>query len=468
MGVNFSMFEIGRRALRAGQVGVAVTSHNIANVNTPGYARQSVQLSAATPDEGHGWLFGNGINIGRGVNVDGIKGSRDQFIATRLQTEISINGRLTAERDALAPVEAAFNEADRGGIGSALKGFFGAFRDLEANPASTAVRTSVVEKGHTLASAFHSTRARLVEIRQQSDQDVRAAVNTVNGLAAKVAQLNQQIRSAENNDTNSSDLVDQRAVAINQIAELTGARSTTNVDGAVTLTLGDGQALVYADQVATLTAEDTPPEGLATLKIDGQPAVISAGKLRGLQNAVSGIGGQIQTLDDLAASIAGRVNTVHSSGTDLNGNAGGAFFATPSSGPVTAQNFAVAAAIKADPRSVVAAANGAGGGDGSVARSVAALLSDNTSVIGATTGSYTNVFASLVSSAGAAVKAADDELVTQAAILAQTQAQRDSVSGVSLDEEAINLLQYQKAYEAAARFLRIADEMTQTILQLGR
>ena len=468
MGVNFSVFEIGRRALRASQAGVAVTSHNIANVNTPGFSRQTVQLSAAAPDEGHGWLLGAGINIGTGVNVDGIKGNRDQFIATRLQSETATNGRLTAERDALAPVEVAFNDADKGGISSALKGFFGAFRDLEANPTSAAVRASVVEKGNTLASAFHSTRARLAEIRQQSDQDVRAAVDSVNDLASKVAELNVQIRIAENNGNNSSDLIDQRTVAVNQIAELTGARSTTNTDGTLTLTLGDGQALVYADQVSALTTANTPPDGLATLSLAGQPAVINDGKLRGLQSAISGVGAQIQTLDDLAASIAGRVNTVHSSGADLNGTAGGAFFATPASGPITAENIDVAAAIKLNPRRVVASANGAGGGDGSIARNVAELLSDTTSVVGATTGSYTNIFASLVSSAGAAVKAVDDELVTQSAILAQTQAQRDSISGVSLDEEAINLLQYQKAYEAAARFLRVADEMTQTILQLGQ
>lgn len=468
MGVNFSVFEIGRRALRAAQTGVNVTSHNIANVNTPGYSRQTVQLSASPPDTGYGWLQGTGINIGTGVNVDGIKGHRDQFIATRLQTETSINGRLTAERETLIPVEAALNETDRGGIGTALKNFFGAFRDLEANPASTAVRTAIVEKGKALTSAFHSTRARLVEIRGQADQEVRATVNTVNDLAEKVADLNKQIRIAENNGITSSDLVDQRAEHINQIAELTGARSTTNADGTITLTLGDGQALVYGDQAAKLTATDTPPDGLAALSIDGQSVVIGDGKLRGLQNAIGGIGGQIQTLDDLAASVAGRVNTLHATGADLNGNAGGAFFATPASGTVTAENIDLAAAIKANPNRVVAAASGAGGGDGSIARGLAELLSDTTSVVGSTTGSYANIFAALVSSAGAAVKTADDELATQAAILAQTQAQRDSVSGVSLDEEAISLLQYQKAYEAAARFLRVADEMTQTILQLGQ
>lgn len=468
MGVNFSVFEIGRRALRASQTGVEVTSHNIANVNTPGYSRQSVQLSASAPNENYGWLLGRGISIGTGVNVDGIKGNRDQFIATRLQTETAINGRLTAERDALSPVEAAFNDSGSGSIGSALQNFFGAFRNLEANPTSTTARGSVVEQGKALSSAFHSTRARLVEIRDQADLDIRSTVTTVNDLAQTVADLNKKIRIAENNDINSSDLIDHRSEAINQIAELTGARSTTNVDGTITLTLGDGQALVYGDQVATLTAADTPPDGLATVSIDGQPAVFNEGKLRGLQNGVSFIGGQIQTLDDLAASVAGRVNTLHATGSDLNGAAGGNFFATPASGPVTAQNIDVAAALKTNARLVVAAASGAGGGDGSIARNIASLLSDKTSVVGATTGSYTEVFASLVSSAGAAVKAADDELTTQSAILAQTKAQRDSISGVSLDEEAINLLQYQKAYEAAARFLRVADEMTQTILQLGQ
>jgi flagellar hook-associated protein 1 FlgK len=468
MGVNFSLFEIGRRALRASQLGVQVTSHNIANVNTPGYARQRVQLSASPPDE-RGWLLGTGINIGTGVTVDGVKGYRDQFIATRLQTETSINGRLTAERDALAPVEAAFNEAEsRGGIQAALKNFFGTFRELEANPTSSALRTSIVERGQALASAFHSTRARLDEIRNDADQEVRATINVVNGLSQKIAALNQQIRIAEANGVNASDLIDQRLEAVRELSSLTGARTTENSDGTVTLTLGNGQALVYSDQAATLTAEDTPPDGLATLKIDGQAAVLSDGKLRGLQNATNEIGGFIQSLDNLAASVAGRVNTLHAAGSDLDGAAGTAFFATPASGPVTAENLDVAAALKANPRRVVAAASGAGGGDGSVARGLAALLSDPTSVAGSVTGSFTQIYGSVVSAAGEAVKTAEDSLVTQGAILAQTEAQRDSVSGVSLDEEAINLLQYQKAYEAAARFLRVADEMTQTILQLGQ
>jgi flagellar hook-associated protein 1 FlgK len=158
---------------------------------------------------------------------------------------------------------------------------------------------------------------------------------------------------------------------------------------------------------------------------------------------------------------------LHASGTDLDGNAGTAFFVSSASGPITAANLDVSSALKNDSRLVVATASGAGGGDGSVARGIANLLSDPTSVAGTQTGSFTSIYGAIVTAVGEAVNSAEDELTTQAAILAQTEAQRDSVSGVSLDEEAINLLQYQKAYEAAARLLKVADEMTQTILQIA-
>lgn len=463
MGVNFSVFEIGRRALRASQLGVTVTGQNIANVNTPGYSRQAVQLSADPPTISSGQL------VGTGVHIDGVKTFRDQFIATRLQTETAINGRLTAQRDTLTPVEATFNELDStGGINAGLQGFFGAFRSLEANPASTALRTSVVERAKVLASAFHATRAQVAEVRTSADQDIRTTVTSVNDLTDKIATLNSKILVAETAGDNTGDLQDQRDNYVRQVAELTGARTTANLDGSVTLTLGDGHTLVSGDQATPLTIEDTPPDGLATVKIGGQVAVISDGKLRGVQEALNNIGSYIQTLDDLAATVAARVNTLHTAGTDLNGNAGTAFFVPSGGTTITAATFDVSAALQSDGRLVVATPSGAGAADGTVARNIANLINDNTSVVGTQTGSFTSIYGALVTAVGETVGNLDKDLTTQAAILTQTEAQRNSVSGVSLDEEAINLLQYQKAYEAAARFLKVADEMTQTILQLGQ
>jgi flagellar hook-associated protein 1 FlgK len=185
-------------------------------------------------------------------------------------------------------------------------------------------------------------------------------------------------------------------------------------------------------------------------------------------DSTKAVGDQIGALDDLAASIAARVNTLHTSGTDRAGNAGGNFFAVPVSGSITAANFSVDASIKADPNRIVASPLATGSASATIAGAIGALLTDTGSSAGTRVGSFSSIYASIVSDAGKSVKSVNDALTIQQAILNQATAQRDAVSGVSLDEEAINMLQFQKSYEAAARFLRIADDMTRTIMSLGQ
>jgi flagellar hook-associated protein 1 len=462
MGVNFSPFEIGRRALRASQLGLAVAGQNIANVNTPGYTRQSVQLSATA-----GVGVGKAGLIGSGVTIDGVRQFRDTFVQSRLQTETAIAGRFTAQREALAPVDAVFSDSEGAGISAAMAGFFGSFTALEANPTSTALRNDVVAKAGSFVTTLAATRSRLTTIRTDNDGALRNSVSQVNGLTSQIADLNAHIPNVERSGASASELRDQRDALVQQVAELSGARALEGRDGMVTLTLSDGQALVSGVHATPLNIQSTPPNGLATVTLNGQPVAIGDGGLRGLQDAIAGIGNQITSLDDLAASIATRVNTVHSSGTDLNGNAGGNFFEVPVSGPITAANLSVATTIKADSTLIVASALAPPAAFGTVAGTIGALLTDPASTAGTRTGSFSGIYGSIVAGAGRDMRAADDALATQRVILAQANAQRDSISGISLDEEAINLLQFQKSYEAAARFLKIADDLTQTILSLA-
>ncbi|MEW6737071.1 MAG: flagellar hook-associated protein FlgK [Acidobacteriota bacterium] len=462
MGINFSPFEIGQRALRASQLGLTVAGQNIANVNTPGYTRQEVQLAAAPPSGANPRLTGNGVTI------EDVRSFRDQFIETRLQTESGISGRLQAKRDTLESLDAALNPASNN-ITTTLTDFFGAFRTLEANPTSVPLRTVAIESGKALGNAFNSTRARLEEIRANTDGLLRIDVEEANQLAGRIASLTASISVAENTGAKASELRDQRSQAIQSLTELTGTRTTENEDGTLTLTLADGRPLVLADRASTLQTSSTAPNGLATITLDGQPATINSGRVRGLQESIGLISSQITGLDELAAAVATRVNTAHLSGVDLDGNAGTTFFAVPNGGaPITAANLAVSASVSANPRRVVSAAAGAGNGDGSVARNIAELLSDNSSQAGTRTGSFSSIYGSLVSEAGQAIKTNEDALVTQQAILAQVTAQREAASGVSLDEEAVNLLRYQRAFEAAARLLKVADEITQTVIALGQ
>ncbi len=461
MSINFSAFEIGRRALNANQAGISVTGNNIANVNTPGYSRQRVQLAEGAPTNIAGY------SVGTGVTIAGIQDFRDSFIESRLQTETGIAGRLNARRDALAPVESALQGSASGGLQNSLNGFFGAFRDLEANPSSVPLRSVVAQKGANIANSFQSTRTRLSEIQFGVDAQISTNVEQVNSLSEKIANLNAQIQTADQTGGNASSLRDQRGEFVKQLSELTGARATDNQDGTLTITIGEGRALVTGNVSTKLTAAGTPPLGLTTIKIEGEPAVFDEGSIRGLQDALGETSKQITALDGLAAAVVDRVNQLHTGGTDLDGNAGAKFF-DDSTLPVTAANIKINADITTNPRLVVASPLTQPGEAGTVAGEIANLLTDKNTTVGAKTGSFSSIFGSIISEVGEQVRSADDALQTQSAIISQLTAQREAVSGVSLDEEAINLMQYQKAYEAAARFMKVADEMTQTILSLAQ
>lgn len=463
MSINFSAFEIGRRALNANQAGINITGQNIANVNTPGYSRRYLTLAESTTANL------SGFQVGMGVTVKGVQSFRDNLIQSRIQTETGISGRLTAFRDSLAPVEVALQGSEEGGLQNALSSFFGSFRDLDASPNSVSLRAVVVQRASNLASSFQSTRAKLDDIRSDTDQQIRTTVDTVNSLAGHIAELNGQISGADAAGTDSSALKDQRDQLITQFSELTGARQTTNGDGTVNLTIGEGRAIVSGIHAFNLQTGNTPPLGLATITLDGQPALFDEGKIRGYQEAITETSAQINNLDGLAASLVQRVNTLHTSGTDLNGAAGGNFFTagTPAT-PVTAANISIDPAVLADPKTVVASPRTQPGQNGTVAGEIANLLNDPNTTVGSSTGSFSSIYGSMLSDAGSKLNSAETNLQTQAAIIEQATMQRDAISGVSLDEEAINLMQYQKAFEAAARFMKVADEMTQTILSLAQ
>ena len=460
MRINFSPFEIGRRALNANEFGIAVTGQNIANVNTPGYTRKTVHLAEAAPND-----F-SPFSVGAGVTIQSVQAYRDSFIESRIQTETGIAGNLTARRDSLFPVETALQGTETSGLQNALGNFFGAFRDLEANPNSVPLRTVVAQKGAHLANSFQSTRTRLTEIRQGIDEQLRTSVEQVNALSTNLADLNVRVRYTENVGGDASALRDQRSQVINQISELTGARSTENDDGTITLTIGEGHPLVAGETAYQLGAINTPPSGLAEITIDGQPAIFHSGAITGFQEAITETTSQIDSLDGLAAEVVDQVNTLHASGTDLDGNPGVSFF--NASVAVTANNISINNALIGNPRLVVASPLPQPGQSGTIAGEIANLLTDQSTTVGTRTGSFSSIFGSMIADAGEQVHLADNGLQAQSAILAQAQAQRESISGVSLDEEAINLLQYQKAYEAAARFLRVADEMTDTLLSLAQ
>lgn len=461
MSVNFFPLDIGQKALRANQVGLAVTGQNIANVNTPGYTRQELNLAANS-------AIGATQLVGSGVTIEGVRSIRDLFIDQRLRTETGITGELNAKQDALAPLEAVFN-SNGSGISSSLNNFFASFRNLEASPTSITARIATIDSAQQLSQDFNSASSNLIDIRSSIDSQLRDKVDQVNDLTSKVADLNTQIKIAKGTGSSTSELLDQRNQLIHSISDLTGAHLTQNSDQTINLSLADGQPLLVSDQPIKLVVSNSPITGLAALSIKGNPAIFAGGQIKGLQEASDQVTTNLGQLDGLASTIATKVNALHTAGSDLNGQNGTPFFNIPANNaPITAANLAVSPAVKANPKLVVAANLNAGSGDGSTARQIANLLTDRSSQVGNLSGSFSSIYGGIVKDVGTAVSSTSDALTTQQAILTQLQEQQQAVSGVSIDEEVVNLLRYQKAFEGAAKFLKVADELTQTILSIGQ
>jgi len=463
MGSIFSSFEIGRRALLASQFGLRVTGQNIANVNTPGYTRQSPEFAPIPPDG----YFKQGL--GGGVSITGVHAFRDRFIDTRLTTEAANTGNLQAQRDALGQVEQVFNEASGNGLSDRLNKFFGAFNDLAANPSSLPLRATAVQAGQNLAETFRTQYGQLQNIRRGIDAQVAPAVSQVNDLAGQIARLNKDIAKAQFVNGNADTLIDQRQQAINQLAGIVPVQISEAENQQLTISVGSGQALVLGDRAAPLTA---------AAGSDGQTHILSGttditadiqgGRLGGLIGVRDGrIPALFGELNNLASAVITKVNQVHTGGVDLTGAAGGNFFTPTPAGASAAATIAVNANVASDPRRVAAAAAGAGPGDNTNARALADIARTSLTA-GSRTGTSTEIYSQIVGSVGSLVSSVEAESRTQDAIVAQLNNQRDQVSGVSLDEEAISLLQYQRSFQAAARFINVADQLTQTVLDLAR
>jgi flagellar hook-associated protein 1 FlgK len=461
-----SALNIAVKAMEAQQKAIQTTGHNLANVDTPGFSRQRVELSSAAPSaEGP-------FSLGQGTVISGVKSLVSRFIEAELINLNSTLGSTEAQSQALAGVEQAFPVT--GGIEAALDAFFAALSDLANNPAGQAERVSLIGKARALGDTLRQTRSVLTTLQSNLDKDLHAAVGRVNALLPQIATLNRQIAQSEAGGQPASDLRDQRQVFLQELSRLTGATVLEDQDGQVTALAG-GLLLVGGDRAASLDDTTLSPTGfrLAYYKNPGgvsfdATSLFTKGEIGGLltmrDTEVSNIIGR---LDQLAKSLVDVVNAQHVLGFDLNGVAGGNFFNPIATVPGAAALVQVNSTVVANPN-LIAAAQTAAGVPGDNGNALALVNLQTTAIVALGSTTLKNYFLSLVGDVGAKVQATEDSLNFQKSLLTQTQARRESVSGVNQDEEMTNLILFQRAFEAASLLVRTGDEMYQTILEMVR
>lgn len=444
---------IAMGALEAQQAGLATTTNNIANLNTPGYTRERPVLQEADP------VLNNGVAYGTGVKLQGIESLRDSILNLQIDNETQQQGQSQAYVSAMSQAQTLFPD-DTSGIGQQISIFFQSLNSLSTDPSNLALRQSVLSAANGLASAFNGAASQLSAQRSSLDQNAEQATGEVNQLTQQIAGLNQKLAVLSSASQGYGSFLDQRDSLVQKLSGLIDV-SVINDGTSITLTTKQGATLVADGQSFALSTALDPASGVQHIYSQGADITgkISGGQLGGLLQARDQTLPAMQTqLDALAGGLVQALNTAHAQGFDLNGNAGGNLF-SPVSGAGAAAGMAVAIS---DPTLLAASSDGTPGSNGNLANLSAVA---NQAVSNGMT--PTESYGSLVFQAGSAVSDATTELNASNAMLQQLQQQQASVSGVSLDEEAANLLLYQRAYQAAARAISAVDQMLQTAIQMG-
>ena len=457
----YGIMSLAGQALLTQQQAITVTSHNIANVNTPGYSRQQLIMDTNTPlDSPIG-------PIGTGVSAEGIERIYDRFLNAQINSESQGLGRWEAQQNAVQQVEMIFNEANGSGLSQAMSNFWNAWQSLTTNPDGATERQVLITASQVLSTTFNQLSADLSQTQRDLDLVVRGTVAEINRLSGQLADLNVKIISSEAGSLSANDYRDQRDRLIKELSEMIDINSFEDASGAVSVLVANGRPLVTAAQYWQLSTETNVAGLQEVVWVDDVGnttninADISGGKLKGLLEVRDGIITDYKTrLDMLAGKIMDDVNLLHQAGFDLSGIGGEVFFA----GTGTAADLEVNPNILADFNLIAAAGDPTTvPGDGSNAFEIANLQYGLN--MGGTQ-AYSDYYSAIARDVGTEVLKSEAYYNHQSDMMVQLENQRESVSGVSLDEEMINLIKFQNAYSAAAKLITTADEMMQTVLQM--
>lgn len=455
----YQILNTAKEGLLAAQVAMDVTGSNVTNANTPGYVRQRAVLAAKSPGE----AAENAVQTG--VEVTTIERLYNRFVEFQMVEQSSQVGEAGIRKEALDRIETIFNETNGGGLNELMNRFWQAWEDLSANPTGQVERTALANAADNLAAMFREYAGELYAIRGDLNTQVGAAVNELNGYLSDIASLNGKIVEGLSGGVNVNNLLDQRSALLKKTAGLIDIQYVEETGGAVNVFTSDGRALVQgisswqlgvqvrSDGYYDVVYADSP-----TAPING---AIGGGKLAGLLGMRDAtVPDYAGNLDGLAGALISAVNAEHGSGCDNYGNAGGTFFEPL--GATGARDMEVTDAILADPNRIAASATV--NADGDQARSIAAIRDEILLGGVSTLGEF---YASLVGQIGQDVTEAARRDTHETSVMTQMSNTWEQTSGVSIDEEMMNLIKYQMSYQAAAKLAQAADEILQSLLELA-
>lgn len=470
----WSMMDVGRRSMMNSQTALQTTAHNVANKSTEGYSRQRVDLVTNQP-------IGEGkLRIGMGARASQVTRVNNQYIEKQLEREGNQLGYLNSRSELLGRVEQVYNEQVNKGLNHSMGKFFNSFRELSNNPESLATRTQVKESADNLTKDFARVNTQLTEIQRDADFRIATKVEEINQLTTEIANLNEKVQSVELMGVEANDERDRRELLVKQLGEKVNIRYAEGKDGAITVTAGNTAVLVsgYSRmelKVASTPGRDGKAEGNLDIFYQNNPdstpisvtQQLTGGEIGGLLQVRDEIcNGLKGDMDTLAYSVMGEVNRAHVQGYDRLGRTGNLFFEMPGDPYGCSSTMAVNEDIMNDVGRIAAAGQPGSPGDNRIANVLSGLQYRQVLDDGSAT--FDDFYNSIVGRIGIETQRSISAQESQKDIVDQIKNVRESISGVSLDEEATKMIEFQKAFDASARLVRTADEMMDTVLNLKR
>ncbi len=441
-------------AMFAAQAGMATTAHNIGNADSPGYTRQTMVMAARRP-----LTFPFGA-IGQGVDVVTIRRSQDNFLLGTLRSQQARLASYASIDNALYEIEHILGSIDNDHLGNALNEFFGAWHDLATPPADSALKQQVISKALSLVTDFNATSASLDDLERNIEAQVQEELVALNNLLAQVGQLNGQIMAAEIGGQPANDLRDQRDLLVTRMSAIAAVTVSERSDGSLDVILNGRTMVTRGDyQQFTTTYRETNHGYRMVVVTEGSFAEVQLpeGRLAGLlasrDEHVTGVRRQ---LDEVASMLITAVNDLHVQG--QTGSSSGMLFFNGNSMHTIEVNPALV-----ERPDLIATSRSGDAGDADIARAIAALADSSALGSGMTiTDRYRGVLIDLASKRHGYEFLLDNQSRGVAAV----ESKIASITGVSIDEEAANMVRYQNTYSAAAKLISTVQSMFDAVINM--
>ena len=467
-----SVMNIAQRSMMNSQTGLQTVSHNIANKNTEGYSRQRLEIQSTAPTS-----MGR-VQIGTGAKTQAVTRTNNPHLEKQIQFEQMKLGFGEGKMAYLNRVENIFNEQVNKGLNHFMGEFFNAFRELSNYPESLPIRTQVKETAWNMTQDFKRINDQLKKIQSEIDNEIEGEINEVNRLAQEIADLNEKIEHVEITGASANDHRDRRDQALKDLGEKINIKYAEVENGKVNVTAGNTVVLVSGYSAGELKGGSTPAtatkrESNSDIFFQPNPNAseykvttqISGGKLGGMlevrDKVINDVLGKV---DKLAFTLAESINEVHQMGFDQKGRPAGKFFKIDSEFDF-ASKIELNDLISSDVSFISAGLMPNAPADNRVAN-VISSLQYKPLLNGEDT--LDDFYNGLVGELSVITKKSKSLFEHQAESLSQLKNIRESISGVSIDEETVKMIEYQKAFDASAKLIKTADEMLDTVINLKR